>query len=137
MSTPALLARFLTTHDAVKCEPMFSYCLHLVLSVLLLPTAGRLAGASGDIAALVEERTQVPMLWREDEPSLFMGDAGSLTCAHTDIAPISHLMPEITAGRLEKRGTRARCAHNLRARGSSSCAARGELLVDTQVCGSQ
>ena len=49
--------------------------------------------------------------------------------AHTDNAPILHLMAEITAGRPEKRGTRARCAHNLRARGNSSRAPRLELLA--------
>jgi hypothetical protein len=27
------------------------------------------------------------LLWREDTPRLFLGEAGSLTCAHTDICP--------------------------------------------------
>ncbi len=27
------------------------------------------------------------LLWREDAPRLFLGEAGSLTCAHTDICP--------------------------------------------------
>ena len=55
--------------------------------------------------------------------------------AHTDNATKSHLTAEITAGRPEKRGARARSTYDTLEHVEALCAARGELLVDMRMSG--
>ena len=57
--------------------------------------------------------------------------------AHTDNAIKSHLTAEMMAGRLEKRGACARCAHHTLKHSDASSAARGELLVDIRMFASR
>ncbi len=40
-----------------------------------------------DAGAVLNALCGQALLWREDTPRLFLGDAGSITCAHTDICP--------------------------------------------------
>ena len=56
--------------------------------------------ASGAIAALLEDAGTPPPLWAEVATKAFVGDAGSLTCAHSDIAPDLELCHGLAGAKL-------------------------------------
>jgi hypothetical protein len=66
------------------------YAVEMPAAAVLAALAAAFGGATDYRCCDAAVRAALPgpeLLWREETPRLFLGEAGSLTCAHTDICP--------------------------------------------------
>lgn len=80
-----------TFDTATPVRHLYAVEMPAAATLTALATARRLAvppaDVDVDVGAALNAACGSAMLWREETPRLFWGEAGSVTCAHTDICP--------------------------------------------------
>ena len=79
----------ITFETAAQVTRLYAVEMPAAAALCALAAAGDGGLRSGDVGvgASFDALCGRTLVWREDTPRLFLGEAGSVTCAHTDICP--------------------------------------------------